>query len=155
MRPTLDQYLLSLAKVSASRSTCLRRQVGAVVADKRNVVCGTGYNGSPRGIRHCVDHGCADNGLSAPASHLACLSVHAEVNALLAAGKQADGGTLAVTTSPCLECTKVIINAGIRRLIFAEQNRLFEDYGTYKLPPAAMLAQAGVQFELIPWEHSI
>ena len=124
-RPNLDQYLIDLAKVTATRATCAKRSVGAVVADAQNRIVGTGYNGPPSGMPHCIEQPCKALEMAAPASHLACRSIHAEVNAILVAGHQCRGGTLAITTSPCGECAKIIVNAGIKRVIFSETNRLF------------------------------
>lgn len=144
MRPTLPEYLLELARVSASRATCPKRQVGAVVADEHGVVIGTGYNGVPRGIEHCTDKPCSGVGKAAPHSHQHCNAVHAEVNALLTAGHRARGGYLAVTTSPCKECAKVIVNAGIKWLIVGEFNRLWDDREAYGTTPKELLLWGGV-----------
>lgn len=146
MRPDIDQYLLAIAKVTATRATCPKRAVGAVVADMGHRIVGTGYNGVPAGLPHCTDKPCSGVGLAAPKSHQHCNAVHAEVNAILVAGHQARGGTLAVTTSPCKECAKVIINAGIRRLVFAEQNRLWDAADEYGTTPKDLLQMAGVHW---------
>lgn len=148
-RPTFEQYLLQLAVVSASRATCPKRQVGAVVADADRVIRGTGYNGSPRGLPHCIDNPCPAVTLSAPQSHVACDAVHAEMNAIIAAGHACRGGTIAITTSPCKQCASAIVNAGICRVIFAEENRLFRNTSDYGRSPAEILRLAGVSYQLI------
>ncbi len=147
-RASFDQYLLSLAAAAASRATCRKRSVGAVVADVNRHIKGTGYNGAPVGSPHCIDSPCSAVNLPAPHSHIVCDSVHAEVNALLSAGASARGGTLAVTTSPCKACAAAIANAGVARVIYAEENRLFR-LAEYGLTPEQILINAGIQYELI------
>jgi dCMP deaminase len=146
-RPSFDAYLLDLAKASAARATCAKRSVGAVVADRRRVVVATGYNGTPRGLAHCSAEAPCDPRAAvckAPLTYAVCLAVHAEANALLAAGPAAADGTLAVTVSPCRDCAKLIVNAGIRRVIFSEVHRLFADATGTDWPASRILAQAGV-----------
>lgn len=145
MRPDFDQYLLDLARVTATRATCPKRQVGAVVADAGRLIVGTGYNGTPAGFTHCIDRPCSGVGLPAPQSHHHCNAVHAEVNAILAAGHRARGGTMAVTTSPCKACALVIINAGISRLVVGEFNRLWGDAAAYGTHPSDLLLIAGIE----------
>lgn len=115
-RPTWDEYFMELASVVAKRSTCNRRSVGAVlVRDKR--ILTTGYNGSPPGLPHCTDAGCllVDN-------H--CVrAIHAEQNAIVQAalhGIDLRGATCYVTSSPCVHCSKILIAAGITRIVFRD-----------------------------------
>lgn len=143
-RLPFHDYLLILAKVAALRGTCEKRQVGAVVASVNKQIVSVSYNGPPSGLPHCIDSPCKAMTLSAPESHLACRSVHAEVNALLNAGHTARGGIIAVTTSPCYECAKVIVAAGVKTLIIGEVNRLFDDTTTYTETPRRLLMSAGV-----------
>jgi dCMP deaminase len=110
-------YYNCLARVTATRSTCLDKQVGAVVVDADNKVVSTGYNGAPCGIRNCCDRE-----LCLKEEGHACLAVHAEINALLQAGREAKGGTLYVTLEPCFECAKAAINAGITHIIYENYN---------------------------------
>ena len=138
MRLDFDSYLLALAKAAALRGTCIKRQVGAVVADRHNKVVAVSYNGPPSGHAHCIDMPCKAIGQAAPMSHLACRAIHGELNALMLAGANAENGTLAVTTSPCADCVKVIINAKIKKLIVGEVNRLFDDVSVYSISPRAM-----------------
>lgn len=124
MRPTWDQYFLEIAKVVGGRSTCLRRQVGAlVVKDKR--ILTTGYNGAPRGLEHCADVGCMREDAGAPSGtvHELCRGLHAEQNTIIQAamhGVSIDGGVMYSTHQPCVLCTKMIINAGLEGVYYLE-----------------------------------
>lgn len=124
MRPTWDEYFLSIAKVVSGRSTCLRRQVGAlVVKDKR--ILTTGYNGAPRGLAHCHETGCLREqaGAQSGTTHELCRGLHAEQNAILQAalhGVSIDGGVIYSTHQPCVLCTKMVINAGLWAIYFVE-----------------------------------
>ncbi len=124
MRPTWDRYFLEIARVVSGRSTCLRRQVGAlVVKDKR--ILTTGYNGAPMGLAHCADVGCLREEAGSPsgAAHELCRGLHAEQNAMLQAalhGVSIDGGVLYSTHQPCVLCTKMLINAGIWAIYYLE-----------------------------------
>ncbi len=124
MRPTWDEYFLEIANVAKKRSTCLRRQVGAVIVkDKR--ILSTGYNGTPTGITHCSEVGCLRDKLNIPSGerHELCRGSHAEQNAIVNAanfGIGLKGSTLYVNTQPCILCTKMIINAGIVRIVYEE-----------------------------------
>jgi len=102
----------------------MRRQVGAVLVKARNILA-TGYNGVPSGITHCDADGCLRARLNVPSGerHELCRGLHAEQNAIIQAarhGVNIDGATLYCTTMPCIICTKMIINAGIVRIIYAE-----------------------------------
>jgi len=114
-RPSWDEYFMNIARAVASRSTCSRRSVGAlVVKDKR--ILATGYNGAPAGLRHCDHTGGADM----RDGHCA-RSTHAEQNAIVQAAKYGtpiDGATVYCTDQPCLTCAKLLVNAGARRVVF-------------------------------------
>jgi len=120
-RPDWDEYFLSIAKLVSKRSTCLRREVGAVlVKDKR--VLATGYNGAPSDIAHCEKTGCLREKLNVPSGerHELCRGLHAEQNALLQAalhGVSVKDAKIYVITQPCIICVKMLINAGIKELI--------------------------------------
>ena len=120
-RPGWDEYFLSLAELAATRSTCLRRQVGALlVADRR--VLSTGYNGPPRGLPHCREIGCLRTVLKVPSGqrHEICRALHAEQNAILQAaqhGVPIRQATLYCTHQPCAICAKLILNLDINRLV--------------------------------------
>jgi len=115
---------MNITKTVAERSTCLRRKVGAVlVRDKR--ILTTGYNGAPRGFKHCSEVGCLreKQKVSSGQRHELCRGLHAEMNALLQAasyGIRIEGAVLYSTTYPCSLCAKMLINAGIRRIVISE-----------------------------------
>ena len=121
-RPSWDSYFMQLAFVVAGRSTCLRRQVGAVMVKDKQILS-TGYNGSPSGLLHCDEVGCLRQSLGVPSGerHEICRAVHAEQNALVQAAKHGvaiAGADLYTTLQPCVQCTKMMINAGIRRVVY-------------------------------------
>jgi len=123
-RPSWEEYFFQIAGQVATRSTCMRRQVGAVlVKDKR--ILSTGYNGAPRGISHCIEIGCLREELGVPSGerHELCRALHAEQNAIAQAalhGVKIEGATLYCTHQPCSLCAKMIINAGIVEVYFDE-----------------------------------
>lgn len=114
---------MEMAQVASKRSTCLRRSVGAVIVkDKR--ILSTGYNGTPKGMAHCEEVGCLRTKLNVPSGkmHELCRGIHAEQNAVIQAavhGVSVDGATLYCTHQPCVVCTKILINAGIKRIVYA------------------------------------
>lgn len=121
-RPTWDEYFLMLAKLAATRSTCLAFPVGAVIVKNKQVVA-TGYNGSPSGSAHCTSQGYCYPGLSScdASKTLPSRAVHAEANAIAQAAKygvSTDGASIYVTLEPCLSCLKLIISAGIREVFY-------------------------------------
>lgn len=123
-RPSWDEYFIEIAKLVATRSTCLRRKVGAVlVKDKR--ILATGYNGPPSGLKHCIEIGCLREKLGIPSGerHELCRGLHAEQNAIIQAaiyGISVQGSVLYCTTFPCVICTKMLINAGVKRIYYLE-----------------------------------
>lgn len=121
-RPSWDSYFIQMAQVVAGRSTCLRRQVGAVMVKDKQILS-TGYNGSPSGLQHCEEVGCLRQSLGVPSGerHEICRAVHAEQNALVQAAKHGvaiTGADLYTTHQPCVLCTKLLINAGIKRVVY-------------------------------------
>jgi dCMP deaminase len=123
-RPSWHEYFMDIARLVARRSTCLRRQVGAVMVKEKNILA-TGYNGTPRGITHCADTGCLREQLKVPSGerHELCRGLHAEQNAIIQAashGVNISGAILYCTNSPCIICTKMLINAGIRQVIYLD-----------------------------------
>ncbi|MEN9216935.1 MAG: dCMP deaminase family protein [Gloeomargarita sp. HHBFW_bins_162] len=121
-RPSWDEYFLMLAKLAATRSTCLALPVGAVIVKQRQVLA-TGYNGPPSGSPHCTAQGFCYPGLpSCDASRtLPSRAIHAEANAIAQAaryGIATEGATIYVTLAPCLSCLKLIISAGIREVVY-------------------------------------
>lgn len=124
MRPNWDQYFFKIIDVVKERSTCLRRQVGAVIV-KDNHILATGYNGVPSGISHCSEVGCLRAKLNVPSGqrHELCRGLHAEQNAIIQSAKYGvsiQGSTIYTNTKPCSICTKMIINAGIKEIVFIE-----------------------------------
>ncbi|MFC1570186.1 cytidine/deoxycytidylate deaminase family protein [Candidatus Omnitrophota bacterium] len=122
-RPSWDEYFINIAKLVSTRSTCLRRQVGAVVVKDKQVLA-TGYNGAPTGITHCDQVGCLREELNIPSGqrHEICRALHAEQNAFLQAAKHGvnlSNATLYITVQPCSICAKMIINAGVKKVVIA------------------------------------
>ena len=121
-RPSWDEYFMSIARVVASRSNCVKRKVAAVITLDRRIIA-TGYNGTPRGVRNCNEGGCPRcNSFAEGGTRLdECLCSHGEENAITQSayhGVSVKGGTLYTTFSPCLTCTKMIINAGIVEVVY-------------------------------------
>ena len=124
MRPKWDTYFLRLAEVVATRSNCMKRAVGAVIVNDHRIVS-TGYNGTPFGYTNCNEGGCerCNSNTQSGVRLDECLCIHAEENAVIEAGRtKANGGTIYVTLSPCLTCSKSVIQAGIKRIVY---NRLY------------------------------
>ena len=123
-RPSWHEYFMSIALLAATRSTCLRRQVGAVIVRNKKVLA-TGYNGAPSGLKHCLDIGCLREQMGIPSGqrHELCRAIHAEQNAIIQAatsGVSIEGGILYSTTFPCILCAKMIVNAGIREIYITD-----------------------------------
>jgi dCMP deaminase len=123
-RPDWDTYFMDMAKLASRRSSCLRRAVGAVLVKDRRLLA-TGYNGVPSGVTHCEVVGCLRERLKVPSGerHELCRGLHAEQNAIIQAAKHGtniDGATLYCTNQPCGICAKMIINAGVKHLVFED-----------------------------------
>ena len=143
MRPDWETSFMRITKLVATRSSCLRRSVGAVlVMDKR--ILATGYNGAPAGMAHCEEAGCLRDQLHIPSGerHELCRGLHAEQNAIIQAARQGTeikDSTLYCTTAPCSLCAKMLINAGVTRIVYE---------GSYPDERAmAFFAEAGVKVE--------
>ncbi len=122
-RPSYDEYFMNMAHVVASRSTCLRRKVGAILVKDKHILS-TGYNGAPKGLKHCEDVGCLRQQLHVKSGerHELCRGLHAEQNAVIQAavfGVSIKGSTLYCTNTPCVVCVKMLINAGVEKIIYA------------------------------------
>ena len=131
----LDLRYLKMARIWAENSYCVRRQVGALIV-KDKMIISDGYNGTPSGFENICEN---DMGATKP------YVLHAEANAITKVAKSAnncDGGTLYVTTSPCMECSKLIIQAGIRRVVFSEKYHNTEGLD--------ILAKVGVELVHLP-----
>ena len=121
-RPSWNDYFMDIASLVASRSTCMRRQVGCVMVKGRRILS-TGYNGAPSGVAHCSEIGCRrmDEGIPSGQRAEMCRGVHAEQNAIIQGARHGvvlQGATCYVTTQPCSICTKMLINAGIEEIIY-------------------------------------
>ncbi len=124
VRPDWDTYFMDMAKLAARRSSCLRRAVGAVLVKDRRVLS-TGYTGVPSGVTHCEVAGCLREKLAVPSGerHELCRGLHAEQNAIIQAafhGVSIRGSVLYCTNLPCIICAKMLINAGVLRIVYAE-----------------------------------
>ncbi len=142
-RPGWDEYFLDIAGLVTRRSTCLRRHVGAVLVKERRILA-TGYNGAPTGLRHCLEVGCLREQYNVPSGerHELCRGLHAEQNSIIQAalhGVSVREATLYCTNQPCVICAKMIINAGVAKVVFREgyRDQLAED----------MLQEAGVELQ--------
>lgn len=119
-RPSWDDTFMQVARVISNRSTCLRRKVGAVLVKDKHIIA-TGYNGAPTGLPHCTQ--CLREEMKVPSGerHEICRAVHAEQNVIIQAaihGKDTRGSTIYVTCQPCVICAKILVNAGIRKVIY-------------------------------------
>ena len=138
---------MDIAGVVARRGNCLRRKVAAVVVSERRIIS-TGYNGTPRGVRNCCDGGCKRCAGDTPsgASLDECLCCHAEENAITQAayhGIRLKGATMYVTICPCLTCAKMIINAGIKEVVYGGEY-------AFTRQTQALLEEAGVRLRRHP-----
>ena len=120
-RPAWDDYFLDIVGIVANRATCIRRRVGAALVRDRRILS-TGYNGAPSGLRHCLEIGCLRERMNIPSGerHELCRGLHAEQNAIIQAalhGVGVNGATLYCTNHPCIICAKMIINAGVVRIV--------------------------------------
>jgi dCMP deaminase len=123
-RPSWHDYFMGITNLVASRSTCTRRKVGAVLVKEKRILC-SGYNGAPARVPHCEETGCLREQLNVPSGekHELCRGVHAEQNAIIQAayhGISVNGSVLYCTNQPCSICAKMIINAGIKTVYFKE-----------------------------------
>jgi len=120
-RPTWDEYFMNIVHQLKKRSTCTRRQFGAIVVNNKKEIISTGFNGVVRGAEHCEDIGCVKDemGVESGMGHGICPAVHAEQNALIQAGKDSVGATLYLNGFPCKICARLIVNSGIKCLIMS------------------------------------
>ncbi len=142
-RPSWDEYFVTITGQVSNRSTCLRRHTGALIVRERRILA-TGYNGAPSGLAHCEEAGCLrkERNLSSGSHHELCRGLHAEQNAILQAalyGVRIEGATVYSTHQPCVLCAKMLINAGIKRVVYVEA---YPDELAQ-----SMLAEAGVALE--------
>jgi dCMP deaminase len=122
IRPDWDEYFMEISHVVARRSTCTRRQIGAVIVKEKRILA-TGYNGAPSGLPHCMELGCLRDaqGIESGTRQEVCRALHAEQNAIIQAalyGASTRDSTLYCTHQPCSLCAKAAINAGVKRVVF-------------------------------------
>jgi len=121
-RPSWDDYFMALAELVATRSTCLRRQVGAVLVRDKHILT-TGFNGAPAGMDHCLNIGCIrdEMKIASGTRQEICRAVHAEQNAIIQCalhGVSSQNSVIYVTHQSCTICTKILINAGVKRIVY-------------------------------------
>ena len=149
-RPGFDEYFMEFARVAAKRSSCLRRKVGAVLVRDKHVLS-TGYNGAPSGLDNCLEIGsCLRNELNVPSGerHELCRAVHAEQNAVIQCalhGVSTKGATLYTTASPCITCAKIVVNAGVKRVVYCDE---YPNKEAFKI-----MRDAGLQVEKFGGEN--
>lgn len=122
-RPAWNEYFMKITQDVSERATCIKRQVGAIIV-KDNRILSTGYNGAPKGFDHCSEKTCIRKQMNLPSGqrHELCRGMHAEQNAITQAavyGAQIDGATMYCNYQPCAICVKMIINAGIKKLVYS------------------------------------
>ncbi len=122
-RPSWNEYFMRITNDVAERAICVKRKVGAAIV-KDNHILSTGYNGAPKGFSHCTEDTCIRKQMSVPSGqrHELCRGLHAEQNAIIQAavqGVKIEGATLYCTYQPCVICVKMMINAGIKKLVYA------------------------------------
>jgi dCMP deaminase len=120
-RPSWDEYFARIVEDIALRSTCYKRQIGAIVVNRDHEIVATGFNGNVRGAAHCDEIGCIKDkmGLKSGEGHDWCTAVHAEQNALIQAGKMSRGSILYINAFPCKICARLIVNAGITKAVIS------------------------------------
>lgn len=139
-RPSIDEYFLRMASLVATRSTCIRRQVGCVLANVHNHVIATGYNGVCKGDTHCIASPCPGAFMpSGEGLHL-CQAIHAEQNALIQCRDIDAIHTAYCTASPCVNCMRLLVGTGVQRIVFRQ---------TYPHPEPLLMASA----RSIEWVH--
>ena len=151
-RPDWDEYYLGIAHAVSTRSNCCRRQVGALIVVDRSIIS-TGYNGTPMGVRNCIDGGCPRCMSDAPSEHGydTCICVHAEQNAIVLFsarhGNATQGGVLYTTLRPCFGCVKEAIQAGIGEFVFDDPFSYPDELeGAF----ADLIEQSGIELRRVP-----
>lgn len=149
-RPSWDEYFMGIAMQASLRSTCLRRRTGAVLVKNRRILA-TGYNGPPAGLSHCDQKGCvrAARDIASGQNHELCRGIHAEQNGIIQAARHGipiEGATLYSTLQPCVQCSKMLLNAGVTEIVFREP---YPDALSIE-----MLDEAGVRMRIVAEESS-
>lgn len=119
-RVSWDQYFMDLAEQVATRSTCVRRKVGAVAVNDKHMIIGTGYNGAPSGFKHCTKDTCIRCVKNIPSGQMTdiCRAIHAEQNLVVHLGEKLKDATVYCTTKPCTTCTKLLIGCGVKQIVW-------------------------------------
>lgn len=120
-RISLDEYFLSIAIDAAMRGTCIRRKVGCVLVDNRNQILATGFNGVASGLPHCIDRPCKGANYKSGQGLDECEAIHAEENALIQCTKPNEIFIAYITASPCIKCTRKLLNTSCQHIIFLEE----------------------------------
>jgi len=149
-RISKDEYYLTLARTVSLRSTCTRRQYGAIIVSQGDHILSTGYNGAARNEPHCLNIGCERERLNIPKGerYELCVSVHAEANAIIQAAKggvSINGATLYVNGTPCKMCWRLIKNAGIDEVVFVDDNPSSSRFGAVQRVQAQQITLADIQ----------
>lgn len=145
-RPSWEEYFIDLAVLVSSRSTCLRKQHGAIIVKDKQILS-TGYNGTPAKIVHCETCFREDHNIPHGTMYELCRSTHAEANAIVQAAKHGvaiDGATIYVTGIPCLMCTRLIINAGIKEVVTG-----FDEHEDQFQASIELLKEAGIKWRRV------
>ena len=149
MRPTWDEYFMTITRQVAERSTCTRAKVGAVIVRDRSILA-TGYNGAPAGLPHCLDVGCLVYRSQNPSGDWEenCFrTIHAEINAITQAAKNGAairGAHVYITHSPCIHCFKVLINTGVERIVYEKDYKM---HTLLELQPSTKVELVRVQVD--------
>jgi len=141
VRDDAPTYFSKIAKLVSSRSTCIKQHVGAIIVKDKHIIS-TGYNGAPKGVSHCTEETCLRKELGSLEKSYLCRGVHAEQNAIIQAalhGTSTEGSTLYTTHFPCMSCTKIIINAGIREIVYQKE------YDMENSTKMGLLNEAGIK----------
>lgn len=156
-RQPWDYYFFDIAKKVASRSTCVRRKVGAVAVNPRMRIIGTGYNGAPSGMEHCTDDTCVRKQMNIPSGTQLdlCKAIHAEANIVLQLGQELENATVYCTTQPCTSCLKLLFGAKVARICWLGNyddpyaKKLMNEWGTGHL---ISIGNGDLFSELIRWD---
>lgn len=133
MRPDKDLYFLTIARAVSLRSSCLSRPVGCVLVNDKFNIISTGYNGNAAGVSNCLDASCRRAGSKSGENLHLCEALHAEMNALLQCPDTYNIHTAYVTVSPCIACTKLLMNTSCKRIVFMDQYPHTRSEGLWKL----------------------
>ncbi len=154
MRTSREEWFLDIAERCAMQGTCVRRKFGAVLVDRNNTIISTGYNGAPVGQDDCTVLRCwrEENNIPSGSNYEKCRSVHAEMNALLQAGEDANGSVMyvagvssvngeCVPAEPCFLCCKLMVNAGVKRIVIRtpDGNKMYDPERLYWIREAEVL----------------